>query len=258
MLHNKKNISAPKVVIRPHVSWYQRLLTAVIGLSLVALLAYGMYVLGQESAVAYSIDNANVNPALDQILESDSCLEKYDVALCSQLTELVKQLQISNATRSDLVKQVKTLDEENERLREDLSLFQQMVSGNENLPADAGLIIHRFTLEPGQLPGEYLYTLLLAQGSQYSKEFNGKLEFVVGLLQNGEEKSIALVDENASKAFPVTFRFYHRLEKSFQIPADTVVKNLQVSIYENGANKAVLTKTIQLSQKESEDVRKKT
>ncbi|SCX07878.1 hypothetical protein SAMN05216379_104124 [Nitrosomonas eutropha] len=255
MLHNKKNINAPRVVIRPHVPWYRRLLIAAIGILLVALLAYGMYMVGQGAAQPAS--NVVADPVLEQILESNSCLEKYDSALCSQLAELVRQLQISNATRADLVKQVKSLDEENERLREDLSLFQQMVSGNEELPG-VELVIHRFTLEQGQLPGEYLYTLLLAQGSQRSKEFNGKLEFVVGLLQNGEEKFISLVDENASKEFPINFRFYHRLEKSFQIPADTVVKNLQVFIYENGLNEAVLTKTIQLSQKESGNVRKKT
>lgn len=207
MLHNKKNISASKVVIRPHVPWYQRLLMTLVGLSLIILLAYGMYMIGQKSAISHSINNTASDPVLDQMLESDNCLEKYDVTLCAQLTELIRQLQISNATRADLVKQVKSLDEENERLREDLSLFQQMVSGNENLPDDVGLIIHRFTLESGQLPGEYLYTLLLSQGSQHSKEFNGKLEFVVRLLQNGEEKSIALVDENASKAFPITFVF---------------------------------------------------
>lgn len=257
MLHNKKNISAPKVVIRPHVPWYRYLLVVAIGLSLVALLAYGTYMIGQETA--QPADNVVTDPVLEQILESGSCLEKYDSVLCSQLAELVRQLQISNATRADLVKQVKSLDEENERLREDLSLFQQMISGNEELPG-VELIIHRFTLEQGQLPGEYLYTLLLAQGnSQRSKEFSGKLEFVVGLLQNGEEKSISLVDENASKEFPINFRFYHRLEKSFQIPADTVVRNLQVLIYENGSSKAVLTKTIQLSQKkEPGNVRKKT
>lgn len=255
MLHNKKNISAPKVVVRPHVPWYRHLLVVTVGLLLVTLLAYGMYMFGQETA--RPAGDVAADPVLEQILESDGCVEKYDTALCSQLAELIRQLQISNATRADLVKQVKSLDEENERLREDLSLFQQMISGNEEL-SGVELAIHRFTLEQGQLPGEYLYTLLLAQGSQRSKEFNGKLEFVVGLLQNGEEKSISLVDENASKEFPINFRFYHRLEKSFQIPANTVVKNLQVLIYENGSSKAVLTKTIQLSQKESENVRKKT
>ncbi|WP_240141362.1 DUF6776 family protein [Nitrosomonas sp. HPC101] len=255
LLHNKKNISAPRVVVRPHVPWYRRLLIATIGLLLVAVLAYGMYVIGQETA--QPAESVAADPVFEQILESNNCLEKYDSALCAQLAELVRQLQISNATRVDLVKQVKSLDEENERLREDLNLFQQMISGNEELP-DVELIIHRFALEQGQLPGEYLYTLLLAQGSQRSQEFNGKLEFVVGLLQDGEEKFISLVDENASKEFPINFRFYHRLEKSFQIPADTVVKNLQVLIYENGSNEAVLTKTIQLSHKESEHVRKKT
>lgn len=257
MLHNRQSISASKLVVRPHVPWYRRLLMSLVGLLLVASLAYGMYVIGQNTAQPASNITVTADPVLEQILESNSCLEKYDTALCSQLAELVRQLQISNATRADLVKQVRSLDEENERLREDLTLFQQMISGNE-ASSDVELVIHRFSLEAGQLPGEYLYTLLLAQGDQRSKEFSGKLEFVVGLLQNGEEKFISLVDENASREFPVSFRFYHRLEKSFQIPADTVVKSLQVLIYENGSSKAMLMKTIQLPPKESEHVRKKT
>ncbi|MDL1865970.1 hypothetical protein FBR06_01710 [Betaproteobacteria bacterium PRO4] len=255
MLHNRQNISAPRLVVRPHVPWYRRLLTAFVGLLLIGLLAYGMFIVGQNTVQPATAVTAD--PVLEQILESNSCLEKYDATLCAQLAELVRQLQISNATRADLVKQVKTLDEENDRLREDLSLFQQMISGNEESP-DVELVIHRFSMEAGQLPGEYLYTLLLAQGGQRSKEFKGRLEFVVGLLQNGEEKFISLVDENASKEFPINFRFYHRLEKSFQIPADTVVKSLQVLVYENSASQSILTKTIQLSRKAEDHVRKKT
>lgn len=245
MLHHKPAISASKMIVRPHVPWYRRLLVAVIGLLLIALLAWGMFEAGRNS-VPSSNGNPAPDPALEQILASSNCLEKYNPALCAQIAELVRQLQISNATRVDLVKQVKSLDEENERLREDLALFQRLISGNEG-SSEAELTIHRFTLEPGQLPGEYLYTLLLAQGGQPVKNFNGKLEFVVGLLQEGEKKLISLVDENASKGFPIDFRFYHRLEKSFQVPSETVVESLQVRIYENGESKAILTKTIQLS-----------
>jgi hypothetical protein len=245
LLHSKPDLSALKMVVRPHVPWHRRVLIATIVLLLIALLAYGMYEAGRGSVRLGDVSDTP-DPVLEQILESSNCLEKYDAALCSQIAELIRQLQISNATRIDLVKQVKSLDEENERLREDLALFQRLISGNEE-PLDAELVIHRFTLEPGQLPGEYLYTLLLAQGGQHLKGFNGRLEFVVGLLQDGEKKLISLVDENASKGFPIDFRFYHRLEKSFQVPAETVVESLQVRIFENGVNKAILTKTIQLS-----------
>jgi hypothetical protein len=201
LLRNGPDFSAPKMVVRPYIPWYRRLLTAIIGLGLIALLGYGMYEIGRN-AIEPGSDNNTTDPALEQIFESSKCLEKYDAAFCSQVTELVRQLQISNATRIDLAKQVKSLDEENERLREDLALFQRLVSGNEESP-DTELVIHRFTLEPGQLPGEYLYTLLLAQGGQRLKGFNGRLEFVVGLLQDGEKKLISLVDENASKGFPL-------------------------------------------------------
>lgn len=249
LLNNRQNANVPKMVVRPHVPWYRRLLIILTGILLVTLLAYGAFEMGKSTvSTAPPIDNTISEPVLEQIFESESgnCLEKYDADLCSKLAELVKQLQISNATRLDLAKQVKSLDEENDRLREDLTVFQEMISGNGE-SADAELVIHRFSLEPGQLQGEYLYTLLLTQNGQDAKGFSGKLEFVVTLIQEGEKKLISLVDENASKGFPVSFRFYHRLEKSFQVPADTAVESLEVRIFENNSNKAILTQLIQLS-----------
>ncbi|MFZ1712756.1 MAG: DUF6776 family protein [Nitrosomonas sp.] len=244
-MRSKTNISAPVMVVKAHVPWYKRVLLTAIGLLLVALLAYGAYETGKGTG---TVDNGNVatnDPALEQILEASNCLKKYNEALCTQIADLVRQLQISNATRVDLAKQVKSLDEENERLREDLSLFQRLISGNDEA-ADAELVIHRFSLEPSQIPGEYLYTLLLAQGGKRLKNFIGNLEFAVELKQDDDKKLISLVDENASKGFPVNFRYYHRLEKSFQVPTETVVESLQVRIFENGESKPILTKTIQL------------
>jgi len=246
-MRSKTDISAPLMVVRAHVPWYKRVLFFAIGLLLVALLAYGAYEAGR--GVGNKVDDGVIaasDPALEQILEASNCLKKYNEALCTQIADLVRQLQISNATRVDLAKQVKALDEENERLREDLSLFQRLISGNDET-ADGELVIHRFSLEPSQIPGEYLYTLLLAQGGKRLKNFVGNLEFAVELKQDGEKKLISLVDENASKGFPVDFRYYHRLEKSFQVPTETVVENLQVRIFENGDSKPILTKTVQLS-----------
>ncbi len=244
-MRSKTNISAPVMVVKAHVPWYKRVLLTAIGLLLVALLAYGAYETGKGTGTVDSGNVATNDPALEQILEASNCLKKYNEALCTQIADLVRQLQISNATRVDLAKQVKSLDEENERLREDLSLFQRLISGNDEA-ADAELVIHRFSLEPSQIPGEYLYTLLLAQGGKRLKNFIGNLEFAVELKQDDDKKLISLVDENASKGFPVNFRYYHRLEKSFQVPTETVVESLQVRIFENGESKPILTKTIQL------------
>ncbi|SCZ84426.1 DUF6776 family protein [Nitrosomonas mobilis] len=244
-MRSKTDVSAPIMVVRAHVPWYKRVLFSVIGLLLVALLAYGAYEAGRGTDKVNDGSVATNDPALEQILEASNCLEKYSETLCTQIADLVRQLQISNATRVDLAKQVKALDEENERLREDLSLFQRLISGNDEA-ADGELVIHRFSLEPSPIPGEYLYTLLLAQGGKRLKNFVGSLEFAVELKQDGEKKLISLVDENASKGFPVDFRYYHRLEKSFQVPTETVVESLQVRIFENGDSKPILTKTIQL------------
>ncbi|MDO9311774.1 MAG: hypothetical protein Q7T85_08765, partial [Nitrosomonas sp.] len=73
----------------------------------------------------------------------------------------------------------------------------------------------------------------------------GNLRFQVKLLQNNQSKIIPLTNKNATKDFPVNFKFFHRLEESFKVPPDTIVENLQVQIYKKDDSKVILTETVQ-------------
>jgi len=58
-----------------------------------------------------------------------------------------------------LAQQIRTLEQENARVREELATFESMLS-SEARTANA-LSIYRFKVEPDVLPGEYRYRLLL-------------------------------------------------------------------------------------------------
>ena len=45
----------------------------------------------------------------------------------------------------------------------------------------------------------------------------------------------------------MNFRFYQRVEGTFRIDADAVVKSMQVRVFENGSNEPKLTQAVNAS-----------
>lgn len=234
----KPRILSPRVVVRPYLSWQYRFVAAVIFCSLLLLFAWGMYEAGSRSAHVRSDISQE---KLDYLFDPGTCIQTKKQKLCSQIGDLMQQLQIDNTANDNLSKQVKLLANENDHLKEKLVFFQQLMSGTTR----NGVSIYQFNLKETQIPGKYRYTLTLVQGGERPSDFNGNLRFQVKLLQNEQSKTIPLTNKNSTHSFPVKFKFFHRLEESFNVPPDTIVESLQVQIYENDDRKALLTQTVQ-------------
>ena len=141
---------------------------------------------------------------------------------------------------------MKSLTEDNATLKEDLAFFQSL------MPAagkDGALTINRFKLQPEALPGEYRYQLLLVNAGQRTKDFQGRLQFVLNL-QQGDRKVVLTLppdnDENAVQ-YRLNFKLFQRIEGTFKIAPDAEVKGLQVRVFENGSNAPKLTQTVKTS-----------
>ena len=155
--------------------------------------------------------------------------------------DLIHQLQISDTANKSLAKQIKSLTNENNHLKEKLILFQRLMSGN----TKSGISIHQFSMKETETPGKYRYALTLIQGGERPSDFKGNLRFQVKLLQNDQSKTIPLISKDGKEDFPVNFKFLHRLEEDFKVPPDTTIESLQVQIYENNDSKVILTQTAQ-------------
>lgn len=86
---------------------------------------------------------------------------------------------------------------------------------------------------------------MLTQTGQRSRDFRGSLQFVVNLQQDDKKVVMTLpgdADKN-SKAYQVNFRFYQRIEGTFHVGPDAVVKSLQVRLFEEGGREPKLTQT---------------
>lgn len=201
-----------------------------------------MYEAGSKS-VNNQTEPSTINT--DQLYEAGTCLRQDREELCTQLAVLMRQLQISNTASKDLTQQVQVLGSENNRMKEELAFFQHLMSGKAELDND--LSIYRFSLKRTSTAEIYRYTITLVQSGQRPTDFSGYLKFIVNLKQNGKIKNIPLTNKSSEKGFPVNFRFFHKIDENFRIPADAHVESLQVQVYENDATKAILTQTIEPS-----------
>ena len=187
-LRQRFGIAAPSVAVRTQVPWYLRWLGLAVMLAFSAALAAWMYDAGRRFA---GFDRSEVeqemSAARNELVKLRDELEKLR-ALANAADSKVS---IERTTQQRLAQQIKGMEQENARLREELAIFESMLS-TETASA-APLSILRFKVEPDVLPGEFRYrVLLLASGSRRGKEFQGRLELVVALTEEGRSAMITV------------------------------------------------------------------
>ena len=237
-------ITAPKVAVRTHVPWYLRWLLLAVLLAFSVALAAWMYDAGRRFA---GFDRSEVQDELSAIRRE----------LDSTRTELEKLRAIANAADSrlsiertaqvQLAQQIRTMEQDNARLREDLAIFESMLSAGAR--STQALNIQRLKVEPDGLPGEYRYRMLLLTGNRRERgEFQGRLELLVGVQQGGRNAMIVFPDRAAadSPAYKLSFRNFYRVEGTFRIDPMAKVGTVQVRVFEAGAAQAKATQSITL------------
>ncbi len=183
---------------------------------------------------------------LDRLRSEIRSREAELAGLRSQLVAAERQMQIERATYGDLAKQVKTLSEENAALREDLAYFQSLMAAGGK---EGSVSINRFRVQPEALPGEYRYRLLLVQSGQRVKDFQGTLQFVLNLEQGDKKYVLTLPreEERNARDYQISFKFFQRVEGTFKVAPDAVVRSLQVRVFENGTVAPKLSQTVTIS-----------
>lgn len=228
--------------MRPHMPWYWRWSGIVSGGVLVAGVAWFTYDFGLEYAGFRQGEAVRLRAQLNEtVLKQQGELAELN----ARTAAAERQLQIERATFVDLERQVKNLAQENARLKEDLAFFQSLTATGK----EGAISVNRFRLMPESVPGEYRYQLLLVQTGERAKEFNGRLQFVLNLQQDGR-KVVLVMPPDASrpaKEYQVSFKLFQRVEGMFRISPDAAVKGLQVRVFEGNSDAPRLTHNVTLS-----------
>lgn len=233
--------SLSKVSIEAQWPWPLRLLLLLAVVLLCGASAWYAYGVGRGSAGPGGI--AGGAGSVQRIEQ----LQREREKLQTDANAAESKFNIERAAQQQLLKQVKTLETENVRLKEDLAFFESL------MPAEGGpraLAIRRMNVDsPAQ--NQVRYRVLVMQGGKGDVEFNGTLALSVTGLQAGKSVTLLYPDPKATGAQPnaemykISFKHYQRLEGVIMVPDGMQVKSVQARVLERGQMRAQQSANLQ-------------
>jgi len=237
-------IAAPRVAVHSPVAWYWRWLGVALLLGLSAAAAAWIYDAGRRYA---GFDQSEVERELDTTKRDLAAAQAELERLRAMENAADRRLSIERTAQQKLAQQIRVLELENARVKEELATFEGMLSAETN--NGAVLTIYRFKVEPDVLPGEYRYHLLLVTPrTRREREFNGRLELVVNLNDGGQNAMMSFPEPGDASAseFRLAFKYFRRVEGTFRVNPKARVENVQVRIFETGSNQPRAIQTLSL------------
>jgi hypothetical protein len=240
-LRSNFGIGSSRMAIRSQMAWYWRWL-----LTLLLMVAVGAVVwwLVQNS---YRITGFNQEEARQQLAtltaENQRMKQELDAAR-GTLVERDRQLQIEKAAQSDLARTFAQLQEENASLKEDLGFLRRLMSSG---ATPEGVGVSDLKVERDGANNEYRYRMLLIQGGQRKQDFKGRVQIVARIVTGNSAATLTFPEGDPGEAGAFEFRFYHKVEGRFALPAGAVLKAVEVRVVAVPGGQVKLSRTINMS-----------
>ncbi len=237
-------IAAPRVEIHTQIPWYWRWVGIAILLGIAGASAAWIYDAGRRFA---GFDHGEVQQQLFRVQGQldDARAELARVRAIANAAD--SRVAIERTAQQKLAQQIRTLEQENAKVREELATLESMLS-SEARSANT-LSIYRFSVEPDVLPGEYRYHLLLVgPSSRRERDFNGRLELVVSLQEGGQNVMMSFPEQKdaGAAAFRLAFKYFRRVEGTFRVSPKAKVESVQVRVFETGSSEPRATHAVAL------------
>lgn len=172
---------------------------------------------------------------------SNSQLQKENRVLQDGLVHMEQQFQVDRAAQSNLAREMAVLQEESMRLKEDVAFYQSILSESE---ANDAPKIHSVKLVRGARKGEYRYVIMLMQSGRHEKSVQGSLRLVMNASQSGKVISRPLDVAGQARGAKISFKYYRRVDGSFNVPEGLVGQTLQVEFVLTSAKAQKLIKSV--------------
>lgn len=232
-------IASRRVAIRSELPWYVRAAVWIVVLSISLALATWLYDAGRRFA---GFDRAETEREIAEqrkhIAELEAEIEKLrPVASASD-----SRMQLERTTQDQLTAQLRNLQRENAGLKEDLAMFEGLVSGSASAnAAGPGLRVARVGIEAVGAGGRYRFRALVvnaqsARNTKDPKEASGTLHFELVYRQGDKDVNISIPRQGdaVGRNFQFSVRHFQRLEGEFQLPVGGAIKSGEVRLMQDG------------------------
>lgn len=236
-LRRHLSIAAPAMTVRSQRPWWIRAIILVLVAALIVLLARWAFALGSRFA---GLDRDEVAADIARLTAQIADLKSEREALQTGLNAANSHLTIERAAQDKLLAQIKSLEAENDKLRQDLAFFERI------LPAASGqgVSIRSFQIE--RESGESVrlrYRVLVGQSAKASQDFSGGAQLTLVGVRDGRNVSVPVTAEmlRDPRSLTLSFRLFQRVEGVIDVPAGMRVRSVQVKIVDRGEVKAQQT-----------------
>ena len=232
LLRRRLTISAPRMAVRSALPWPLRWVLAALVLGFCAAIALWAFEFGRDIA---GLDGG----ASEELARMKAQMQVLQQELQAVREERDKAQSIANtagtlltaekSAQAGLLAQNRQLEANNQALRDDLGFFEQLI------PAIGaqGIAIRGLQAERTE-PTQVKWQVMVMQSGKKVPDFNGRLEVSVSGQLQGKPWSMDLPDGPKALAFAQ----YGRLQGVMTVPAQAVIKLLNVKVVEGEQIKA--------------------
>lgn len=217
------------MAVRTQLPWPMRLLFVAAVLGLAGATAMWTFDMGRGLPGA-PLDSSR--DELDKYKEQVEKLSSERDQYSTTANSAESQLNIERSAQKQIAAQVKALEVENIRLKEDLAFFESLLP---TATGPLGISIRRLKIDQ-VAPGQLRYRLLIMQGGNGDRMFQGTLQLAVSVVQGGNNAMMIFPEANSNEhdKFKLGFKHYQRLEGVLTLPEGALVKTVQARVLEKG------------------------
>jgi hypothetical protein len=218
--------------VRSHLPWPWK---AVLGVALLVVIG-GMWWWGFDFGQIFGGFNRKAVEARVASLEEEvGRLRVESSELRTRASQLDSELAMSRGAQASLTRQAAELQGENSQLKEEVVFLQHLFA---DATKQAGIAIQRVAVER-ERPDIYRYSLLVVRGGKPKDDFVGSLTLQVALQGDpvpGRAATLLLPDEQpaSTATLKLKFKYYQRIEGTFEVPPGTTVRAVTVRAFESG------------------------
>ena len=228
------------LIVTSHNPWRRRALFVAMALFVVGG-SWSMYELGQMQGGYNKLEAIQMRHELNKQIDK---LNEENQTLREQVTMLERTREVDSASANEVRDSLKQLQDEILELREEADFYRGIIS-----PADrqAGLEIQSFKLEAGGEANIFHYDLVMTQVLRNERVVSGSVKIYVQGVQDGAPQTLDFKDLalNNSVSESFQFRYYQKLGGDIRLPEGFVPRAVQVEISSPG--RKTISKSFQWS-----------
>lgn len=220
-------ITAPKVVVRSHVSWRWVAVPSLLALILVATLF---------SLVLQRNEAGTMLRELELLKQTVQTQQAELDLLRSTAGTGQNAVSIERAAQQQLLSKIRGLERDNAALKEDIRLFERLIPvvGEEAIVRIEGFRVSH------DLGGRYRYRLILAfQPGKQNPDFRGRLQLAVSYTLSGKEQQLILPDKRSvASEYQIELKHFLRRDGFIELPVGAELKSVEARVLQGDTLRA--------------------